>query len=137
AEFTENPPVTVQAMLQLDTGGSSGEIVFCYFSTTPNNPFMESATIGVRDQSHMAQLAYNQPVMPFPFNSGGSCWIRINQSSSSVPNVPAAPSIPDMIDADDHGISNTDNVTNVAQPTFTGTAAAGTTVHPFADAGLG
>src|SRR6266446_1710536 len=38
-----------------------------------------------------------------------------------------------MTAATDSGISNTDNITNVATPVFTGTAAAGTTVSIFSD----
>jgi Ca2+-binding RTX toxin-like protein len=41
---------------------------------------------------------------------------------------PAAPSAPDLAAASDDGVSNTDNSTAVATPTFTGTAEAGATV---------
>ena len=41
---------------------------------------------------------------------------------------PAAPSAPDLLTASDSGVSSTDNITNVAKPTFTGTAEAGSTV---------
>jgi hypothetical protein len=41
---------------------------------------------------------------------------------------PAAPSAPDLLTASDSGLSSTDNITNVAKPTFTGTAEAGVTV---------
>ena len=44
---------------------------------------------------------------------------------------PAAPSVPDLTAASDSGISNTDNITNVTAPTFTGTAESGTTVTLF------
>ncbi|HET7474486.1 MAG TPA: Ig-like domain-containing protein [Dermatophilaceae bacterium] len=42
---------------------------------------------------------------------------------------PATPSVPDLTAATDTGASSTDNLTNAASPTFTGTAAAGTTVQ--------
>lgn len=45
----------------------------------------------------------------------------------------APPSTPDLAAASDSGTSNTDNVTNVATPTFTGTATAGTTVNLYSD----
>jgi serralysin len=45
--------------------------------------------------------------------------------------VPGAPSVPDLTAASDTGASNTDNVTNVKAPTFTGTAEAGSTVSIF------
>ena len=41
---------------------------------------------------------------------------------------PAAPSAPDMLAASDSGSLNTDNITNVAAGTYTGTAEAGSTV---------
>jgi Ca2+-binding RTX toxin-like protein len=41
---------------------------------------------------------------------------------------PAAPSVPDLLATSDSGVSSTDNITNVTKPTFTGTAAAGSTV---------
>jgi hypothetical protein len=40
---------------------------------------------------------------------------------------PAAPSAPDLAAASDSGVSNTDNITSVTAPTFTGTAEAGST----------
>ena len=42
--------------------------------------------------------------------------------------VPATPSAPDLAAASDTGVSDTDNLTNVTRPTFTGTAEAGSTV---------
>lgn len=44
---------------------------------------------------------------------------------------PAAPSAPDMAAASDTGASGTDNITNDATPTFTGTAEAGATVRLY------
>ena len=46
---------------------------------------------------------------------------------------PAAPSAPDLIDATDSGASQTDNITNVATPTFTGTAEPDSTVTISSD----
>src|SRR5207302_863552 len=43
----------------------------------------------------------------------------------------AAPTTPDLVAASDSGVSNTDNLTNVTKPTFTGTAEAGSTVSLF------
>src|SRR5690606_6600822 len=42
-------------------------------------------------------------------------------------------SAPDMTPASDSGTSNTDNITNVRKPEFTGTAPAGTLVQLFID----
>ena len=44
---------------------------------------------------------------------------------------PAAPSAPDLATASDSGSSSTDNITNVAAGTYTGTAEAGSTVKIF------
>jgi hypothetical protein len=41
---------------------------------------------------------------------------------------PSAPSLPDLLSADDTGVSNTDNITKLAAPRFTGTAEVGSTV---------
>jgi subtilisin-like proprotein convertase family protein len=46
---------------------------------------------------------------------------------------PAAPSTPDMLPASDRGPSSTDNITNVSNPFFRGTATAGTQVRLFVD----
>jgi len=46
---------------------------------------------------------------------------------------PAAPSTPDLVTASDSGSSNTDDLTNVTTPTFTGTAEAGSTVTIYSD----
>jgi hypothetical protein len=44
---------------------------------------------------------------------------------------PAIPSAADLIAASDTGVSSTDNITNIANPTFTGAAEAGSTVTLF------
>ena len=44
---------------------------------------------------------------------------------------PPAPSTPDLTAAADSGLSNTDNITNVTTPTFTGTAESGSTITIF------
>jgi hypothetical protein len=44
---------------------------------------------------------------------------------------PPAPTTPDLVAASDKGASNTDNITNVTTPTFTGTAEIGSTVTLF------
>jgi large repetitive protein len=42
--------------------------------------------------------------------------------------VPVAPSTPDLVAASDHGVSNTDSVTKINTPMFTGTAEANATI---------
>jgi serralysin len=46
-------------------------------------------------------------------------------------SVPTAPPAPDLIAASDSGVSNTDNVTDIATPTLTGTAEIGSLVTLF------
>ncbi|MFD1631491.1 MBG domain-containing protein [Pseudopedobacter beijingensis] len=47
---------------------------------------------------------------------------------------PAAPSTPGLTAASDSGVSNSDHITNVTQPTFTGTAEAGATITLYSGA---
>ena len=49
---------------------------------------------------------------------------------------PAAPSTPDMAPSSDTGSSNSDNITGIRTPTFTGTAESGSTVELFAGSSL-
>ena len=56
---------------------------------------------------------------------------QLNVTIDSV--APAAPSAPDLVAASDSGVSNTDNITNVTQPNFTGSAEAGSTVTLFSN----
>ncbi len=49
---------------------------------------------------------------------------------------PAAPSTPDLQTPDDSGLSNTDNVTKINQPTFTGTKLANHSIQVFSGATL-
>jgi len=46
---------------------------------------------------------------------------------------PVAPSAPDLVNASDSGSSDTDNLTNITTPTFTGTAESGSTVTIYSD----
>src|SRR5205085_1779986 len=57
--------------------------------------------------------------------ASGSVVVTIDTSA------PAAPSAPDLTAATDSGSSSTDNLTNVAAATYTGTAEAGSTVTIF------
>ncbi|MEN9867516.1 MAG: hypothetical protein RL748_3106 [Pseudomonadota bacterium] len=65
-----------------------------------------------------------------------------NISAASTPLIvtietiaPAAPSTPDLIALSDSGRSNSDNLTNAAMPTFSGTAQAGVTVTLYDGSG--
>lgn len=59
--------------------------------------------------------------------ASGALTLNIDQSA------PAAPSIPDLNAASDSGTSNSDDVTNVTLPSFSGTAEANTTVTLLVD----
>ncbi len=50
--------------------------------------------------------------------------------------VPAAPGIPDLLPEDDTGDSNSDNVTSISTPAFTGSGSDGSTLRLFADGNL-
>jgi large repetitive protein len=64
---------------------------------------------------------------------------NMNAASTSIDNrvvfgaTPAPPSTPDLAPASDAGVSDSDNLTNVNNPTFTGTAETGSTVKLFSD----
>ncbi len=66
----------------------------------------------------------------------GSLWHGIESGMSSGVTIdttaPGDPSTPDLVPASDSGDSNTDDLTKVTTPTFTGTAEAGATVKIFA-----
>jgi T5SS/PEP-CTERM-associated repeat protein len=64
--------------------------------------------------------------------SGGLTSAASGPLAVTIDNVaPGAPSSPDLIAASDSGISNSDNLTNVAAGTFTGSAEVGSTVKLF------
>jgi hypothetical protein len=50
-----------------------------------------------------------------------------------IDTAPPAVSVPALAAASDSGVSNSDDITNVTLPTFTGAAEAGSTVHIFSD----
>jgi VCBS repeat-containing protein len=56
--------------------------------------------------------------------------------SVTIDTTPPAVSAPDLIASSDTGASNTDNITSIPTPTFTGTAEAGSTVQLFDGATL-
>ena len=64
-------------------------------------------------------------------NSAGAVSTPLAQAYVLDQVAPAAPAAPDLLVASDIGVSNTDNITNVINPTFTGTAEAGSTITLF------
>jgi hypothetical protein len=64
-------------------------------------------------------------------NSDGVANAALAQAYVLDQAAPAVPTVPDLVAASDSGLSNTDNLTSVTKPTFTGTAEAGSTVTLF------
>jgi serralysin len=60
--------------------------------------------------------------------AGGAFSTSLSQAYVLDQVAPAIPSVPDLTAASDSGRSSTDNITNAATPTFTGTAEPGSTV---------
>jgi hypothetical protein len=75
--------------------------------------------------------ASNLNVVVSATDNAGNITQRTDDANASIDNLaPSAPSTPDLAAASDSG-TDTDNITNVTTPTFTGTAAAGTTVKLY------
>jgi autotransporter-associated beta strand protein len=85
-------------------------------------------TASTTDASNLITLD-NTGVQDAAGNTGTG---TIDSNNYAIDNVaPNAPSTPDLAQASDSGSSDTDNITNVTTPTFTGTAEAGSTVELF------
>lgn len=107
-------------------------------ATTASDSFTcawPSSTILDCSETGVADGAWYYAVTP---RIAGSLWYGIEGEMSSGVTIdttaPGAPSTPDLVAASDSGNSNTDNLTNVTTPTFTGSAEAGATVKLFAGA---
>ncbi|PYT46567.1 MAG: hypothetical protein DMG44_20350, partial [Acidobacteria bacterium] len=157
---TTGPTVTVnQAATQVDPTNVSPINFTVVFSETVTDFNCSSVTLGgtIAGANKScgtitgAGLTYNVPVN-ITGTVSGTVQLSIsgnkvhdvagngNTASTSTDNTitfdnvpPSAPSTPDMTAATDSGISNTDNITNVTTPVFTGTAATGTAVSIFSD----
>ncbi len=95
----------------------------------PSSTVLDCSETGVEDG------AWYYAVTP---RIAGSLWHGIESAKSSGVTIdttaPGPPSTPDLVAASDSGTSNSDNLTNVTTPTFTGSAEAGATVKIFAGA---
>jgi hypothetical protein len=98
---------------RLDSGDlTSGATETSIPSLTPESPLSEGIhTLYVQERDAAGN-----------WSASGSYTVTIDTTE------PAAPSTPDLAAGSDTGISNTDNITNVITPTFTGTAEADSTV---------
>ena len=80
-------------------------------------PLADGASVFYTTQS--TDLAGNSSAFSAPFN------VHIDTQP------PPTPTQPDLIPGSDHGVSNTDNLTNVATPTFTSGGEVGSTITLF------
>jgi serralysin len=91
-------------------------------------PSVAGTTWSVTDPaSHAASWSIQAQVVDLAGNLGQLVTRAVTLDTVA----PAAPSVPDLATASDSGVSNTDNVTKVTTPIFTGTAEAGSTVTLF------
>jgi hypothetical protein len=117
--FSEDPGATFTAADVAVTGGTLGSLsgsgVTRTALFTPSANFTGSATITVEAGAYSDAAGNNG-------SAGALAALAIDTQP------PAAPSVPDLAAASDRGFSDTDNVTNINTPTFTGTAEDGATV---------
>ncbi|MDJ1183967.1 Calx-beta domain-containing protein [Roseofilum casamattae] len=133
--FSENVTlVGGNLTLNLDTGGVISISPFANSNTV-------SGTYIVGTGENSADLNSNSPLVlagaaTLQDGTGNNVTLTIPGGQSLADNkdiiidttAPAAPSTPDLTAATDTGSSNSDNITNDTTPTFTGTAAANSTV---------
>ncbi|WP_233081720.1 Ig-like domain-containing protein [Rheinheimera soli] len=145
--FNESVLVTGTPTLLLETGdvdrtatysgGSPGATLsFSYTVQAGDNSldldYVSSASLSPNGGT-LKDAATNDAVLTLPApGSAGS--LGANKTIVIDTLAPAAPSVPDLTAGSDSGNSQTDNITNVTTPTFTGTAEANSTVEVFAGA---
>jgi VCBS repeat-containing protein len=122
--------VDASDFLLTTTGSASGSIV---------NPISGSGTtytVTVNGLSGDGTLRLDLKSSGTGIQSGASVTINGGYTSGQTNTLdhtaPAAPSTPDLAFGDDSGGSQTDNITNVDQPSFSGTAESGSTVILYA-----
>lgn len=93
------------------------------------SPAIDSADPAGCNDAFGTPLAYDQRGVGFPRIVGAACDKGALESPSVTP-----PGVPVMNPASDSGVSNTDDITNVQTPGFTGTCTTGTTIQLQVDA---
>jgi hypothetical protein len=144
---TTAPAVAITSDVPTLKAGETATITFT-FSEDPGSSFTDAditvsgGTLGALSGSGLTRTASFTPTAN---TNGGAASITVAVgsytdaagnlgSAGTTPALtfdtlaPAAPSTPDMTAASDSGTSNTDNITKVTTPTFTGTAEANSTV---------
>jgi hypothetical protein len=84
--------------------------------------------VGLRDGTHFVASRLYDPATGYTGIASSSVSIRIDTTR------PATPAAPDLTAASDQGVSDTDNITNVPTPTFTGTTEPGALVKLYGGA---
>jgi subtilisin-like proprotein convertase family protein len=103
--------------------GSYSVQVGTYVGTPPANGLTLLADGGWDIRAQQEDVAGNFSV----FSGVMTPRLQINTQA------PPPPSVPDLLFSDDSGVSNTDNITNVTLPTFTGTGEVSDTVQILAN----
>lgn len=115
-------------------GGSAQVMSFSYTvqagDTSTDLDFTSTSALSLNGGTIKAQGTSTGAVLTLPTpGTAGSLGANKNLVIDTLP--PAAPSIPTLIAASDAGSSNSDKLTNVTTPSFTGTAEANSTVKLF------
>ncbi len=148
---TTTPTLTITSNVSTLKIGQTATITFT-FSEDPGSTFVwdgstgdvtvSGGTLGAISGTGLTRTATFTPTAS---TNGGTASITVAASSytdaagnnggaGTTPSLtfdtaaPAAPSTPDMTAGTDSGTSNSDNITNITTPTFTGTAESGATV---------
>ena len=152
--MTAAPTVAITSDLAQLKIGQSASVTFT-FSADPGNTFTWDGTAGdvVVTGGTLSAIAGTGLIRTATFTptasvNGGTASISVTASSytdaagntggaGATPSLtydtlaPSAPSVPDMTSGSDDGPSNTDNITGVFTPSFSGTAEAGATVRLY------
>ena len=137
----ENQPAgTVVGTLSTTNGGSDGPFSYSLVNTStyPDNAAFTIGT-GVNTDKLLTSAAFDYETKSsyvIRVATTNACGLTYEKSFTiTVTDVdetpPAAPSTPDLAPGSDSGISSTDNITNVTNPTFTGTAESGATIRLY------
>jgi hypothetical protein len=125
-----DPAGTVQATSTLAAG-----VAFYIRTFGGPNRWGDYSSVSLDPSDNATFWVYNQYASTQGTNIGGEVGRYATRYGKFVfsTSAPPAPSTPDLTAASDAGPSNTDNITRITTPTFTGTAEANSTVKIFAN----